>query len=302
MANGRRRGPPRIRIDRETKIRWFLRGAYALGKAFPRAAGLGYCCPLCVRAGQSIDLFTAEDVPLRKIGGRPLVLTCAGCNNRSGGTLDLHLGNLADVHDLFGGELTDPLRAVIKHGNLRIKVEATRRDGTLTLVVVKGNPKNERLAKEFAKVLVSGATFQLTAGQPVRVGRARLSVLRAAYLAAFSLLGYPALPYLARIRRQIEQPRSIDSALLWLVRHEASQPNDRRHIGFIDAAGAKAIYVGLGRWTALLPTAPDSALYDESPSGGRNFVGEVIVLPSEPTFGLSAEECAIADAALDSAV
>jgi hypothetical protein len=96
MAN-KRPGPKRIRIRRETKERWFRNGTEALVSAFPRAAGVGYVCPLCLGASQSIEAFTVEDVPPRKVGGRPLVLTCKPCNDYGGSELDVHWSNVRTI-------------------------------------------------------------------------------------------------------------------------------------------------------------------------------------------------------------
>src|SRR5687768_14898662 len=112
MANGSR-GPRRRRLSPEAKERWFRRGAYALRTQVREAAqaAVGYCCPICLRASRDIRLFTVEDVPLRKVGGLPLVLTCKQCNDRSGHELDMHWANLDDVEAFARRELTQPLTA-----------------------------------------------------------------------------------------------------------------------------------------------------------------------------------------------
>src|SRR5690242_695485 len=104
MAN-MSRGPRRKRLAPEVKERWFRRGAYALRTQQPVTAGVGYGCPLCLRASRDINLFTAEDVPLRKVGGVPLVLTCRDCNSRGGHQLDAHWSRMDDVEAFFRREL-----------------------------------------------------------------------------------------------------------------------------------------------------------------------------------------------------
>src|SRR5918993_3412934 len=96
MAN-KAQEPKRHRLAGAVKERWFRRGAFALGMHFPAASGKGYGCPICLRASLHVASFTVEDVPLRKVGGRPLVLTCYRCNNDAGHQLDAHWANLDDV-------------------------------------------------------------------------------------------------------------------------------------------------------------------------------------------------------------
>jgi hypothetical protein len=51
------------------------------------------------------------------------------------------------------------------------------------------------------------------------------------------------------------------------VNYERDQPKDRRHLGHVAIDnGSSAVYVGLGRWTTLLPLAPDSELYSPGPT------------------------------------
>ena len=286
MAN-HRRGPARVQIPPEVKQRWYQRGVYALAKTAPLAAQLGYGCPLCIRAAPDVNLFTAEDVPLRRVGGKPLVLTCAECNNRAGMLIDLHWGHLADVEAFMYGELTESLNVQLRQGHYRLAVDLTRIEDTVVMVGPEGN-SGFRLSTD--------EPVKLTFPNRFRYGRAKVSILRASYLAAFSVLGYMPLKYWRRIREQIQQPRVIDREVINLVRHEHRQPVDRRVVGHVAMDnGTTAVYVGLGRWTTLLPLAPESKLYGHPPADGWNFAGTGMIIPPEPTFGLSEEEIAEAE-------
>ena len=52
-----------------------------------------YICPICELLFQEESLnqnssnpLTLEDVPPKKLGGKPIILTCKNCNNKLGGT------------------------------------------------------------------------------------------------------------------------------------------------------------------------------------------------------------------------
>src|SRR5688572_8416805 len=102
MANGSR-GPRRVAISEAKKLRWFQLGAKALTATFPSAEGKGYLCPICARATTLVAALTAEDVPPRRVGGKPLILTCEPCNSEAGRQLDVHWGNLLDVESFLRG-------------------------------------------------------------------------------------------------------------------------------------------------------------------------------------------------------
>jgi hypothetical protein len=81
---------------------WFVEGATALRRrlkamGMPDALppdGQFYACPSCLmtygRDEFNRGVFTYEHVPPRRLGGRPLVLTCQNCNNEAGTAMDAH--------------------------------------------------------------------------------------------------------------------------------------------------------------------------------------------------------------------
>ena len=252
MAN-KARGPARVKVPPDVKLRWCQRGAYALALTVPRAAHLGDCAPLCIRAARNVNNFSIEDVPPRRVGGAPLVLTCHQCNRRAGQLVDVHLCHLTDVEEFMRGELVELLRVAIRQGRDRVVVNLTSIDGSVHMVVAPEGWTGFKLSTD--------STFNVTFPNRFRYGRAIVSVLRASYLAAFSALGYRPLKYWGPIREQIQQPRVIREEVVRPVKYERDQPKERRQLGHaVFDEGPIAVYVGLGRWTTLLPLAPDSEL------------------------------------------
>jgi hypothetical protein len=288
MANRHsRRGPERVKISEAKKEFWFRRGAHALAAAFPTTAGKGYACPICVRAARDPQVFTVEDVPPRRVGGRPSVLTCADCNSQGGHELDVHWGHLTDVEGFIRGELQQAVTADLRIGDHRTTVELMSIEGTVTARVVGAASAPAAMEGQQASLLQSAEMHVSFNRSRFSEPRARIAVLRAAYLMAFGVCGYRFMRRWARVRQQFLALHTIDTALLGLVQYQPHLPRDRRQLAFIyEPSAHKALYVGFGRWTALIPFIDDSPLYERSPDGGWNFTAAGYEWPTEPTFGL----------------
>ena len=54
-----------------------------------------FICPLCMNIinVEDKDKITLEDVPPESVGGKPILVTCADCNNTLGGRVDNYLYN-----------------------------------------------------------------------------------------------------------------------------------------------------------------------------------------------------------------
>lgn len=85
--------------------RWYQMGAAAASPYLPPGFS-GYVCPICLRAygedALKLGYLTLEHVPPRKLGGRPIVLTCWKCNN-SASQSDSHARNLEDILEFASG-------------------------------------------------------------------------------------------------------------------------------------------------------------------------------------------------------
>jgi hypothetical protein len=84
------------------KERWFDVGTAAFERVFPGARAKRfpeienpYICPLCEhpfgRAAVADGTLTFEDAPPKSYGGKPVALSCKGCNNSLGSSLDAPL-------------------------------------------------------------------------------------------------------------------------------------------------------------------------------------------------------------------
>ena len=296
MANGSR-GPRRVTISEAKKLRWFQRGAKALAATFPAAAGKGYFCPICARATTSVGALTAEDVPPRRVGGKPLILTCEPCNTESGRHLDFHWGHLLDLESLARGELSQPLTVQLEIGGARTTAEVTLQGKTLVATGIKAasNPAAIEAQKHALEgTQTPGGTttpigFNLTLSKSrFKERNAALSMLRAGYLVGVAVTGYRFVPSWKRIRELVFDPSRADDDLLQLVRFDKGHPLNRRQLGVIyEPSEAWALLVGFGSWTVTIPFAVDSIFYSPERRTGRwEFKGSQYDWPTEPSFGL----------------
>src|SRR5262245_23666474 len=97
-------------MSRKTKaqrerLALFQRGASA-AQRYTGSPGL-YLCPICVTGfPESVLLLkdpplTLEDVPLKSEGGKPIALTCKGCNNTAGHSIDAAISRRTELNRLY---------------------------------------------------------------------------------------------------------------------------------------------------------------------------------------------------------
>ncbi len=193
----------------DKRLHWFDEGASRLRLVLDRqgrghqlpSTGSYYACPCCLRAypraAVAAKVLTIEDVPPRAIGGRPMLLTCAECNNRSGTTFDAHAVQKATADAFVRGAVTSrkiPATSYIDGIPLRGTAESTENGISLIGIPQQNDP---RVQADYIDALGSladagsvGSRFSFTIHTRFDEARARLSLIRAAYLAAFSALGW----------------------------------------------------------------------------------------------------------------
>jgi hypothetical protein len=275
---------------------WFDRGANALGQAAPKYRGAGYACPLCLRLSRSPATFTLEDVPPRSVGGRPLLLTCEGCNSLSGHTCDWHWANFWALEGFVTGDMRGPVDVQFTYEDLRSVAELSKENGSFTLKIIReaSNPESvketERLVGEAVKMKgrpePMGVTFHRSQFDERLL---RLSVLRAAYLTGIAVAGYRWIPILNPIRCQILDTTIRDASLSQLIRYEQEHSRDRRALAVIHTpVDMRNFCVGFGRWTVFLPWERESVLYQPEKLAGQRieFKGSAYEWPTAPTFGI----------------
>jgi hypothetical protein len=279
--------------------RWFVEGAAALRRTMtvigrPDAlppTGEFYACPCCLRAygRDALDarVLTEEHVPPDKVGGRKLVLTCKACNNIAGTRLDRPAADRETLHDFLAARAPDralDLEFTVGdiatiHGDIR-----HADDALLLFVVPKNNhPKHleelTRTLNAWAAGEVANARGRYRLTKRVSVTRARLSWVRAAYLAAFAALGwqYVFQPCLDPLRAQLADP---EASLLppLALRDPGASPERRQLLIVQEPPELRSLAVVLGRYTVFLPSPADPQPFEALSTALAQFP----VVPTSP--------------------
>jgi hypothetical protein len=197
-----------------------------------------------------------------------------------------------DVEAFVRRELSEPLTAELTCDGAKSTVEITATaDGYSTTVIKKASDPKALDAQFQALTGVEPPALNLSFNRShYSEKKARLSVLRSAYLVAFAVTGYRLLHRWGRIRHQILEPAEVNDALIRLVRYERENRSDQRLFSAItEPREIQAYYVNFGRWAVVLPFRSDSALYQPAPNEGWNFTGTEYEWPLEPSFGMPTE-------------
>ncbi len=172
-------------------------------------------CPLCFDKYFTLEdiengSLTAEHVPPKKLGGKVDLLTCRECNNNQGSSLDSHLIKYIrslDVLDGTGPTFVAGSASGEDTGEFTVEFRSTSEKQWELLGVPKAS--NVQNINAFTKGLESpDFKFNLKLRVP-NERRARLSLLRSAYLTAFRYLGYGFLVNLnlGVLRYQLKNPQ-----------------------------------------------------------------------------------------------
>lgn len=252
---------------------WFFQGHAAFAGAFPsltRAIPISpfYVCPLCQHAFPESAIerrLTRDDVPPASVGGRKMVLTCRRCNSTAGHTLDHHARKEADVIG-FGLGSVNSLKASLRTGSEKVPIRLTANDRELLMKMGKkftSKEKNDAAREEFEAGITSGGSdYRLHIDfQAFSPRHARVSWLRAAYLAFFAVLGYSFVlrPDLDIVRAVIDDPKLESPKVFRVQRKELWEPTLVR----VEEPEMFRSYLMLyGHNAIFLPRLGDSVLYD----------------------------------------
>ncbi len=282
----------------DKRQRWFHEGATALRRALERAGRADelptpsqwYACPCCLGLyatnAVASRVLTIEDVPPKALGGRPMLLTCKWCNNTAGSELDAHAAVQTLGDSLARGIDTEQWVKATSHANgipLRGKARVAAEFEAAVSAYGSSNP---------------GPGLSVTVHTSFDDARARLSLIRAAYLAAFAGLGWTYIlrPALSPVR---EQSRAPDVQIIkpYLFR-DPSTPSTRRGILVVsDPPELAAVAVTIGEFTVFLPGLSQDGGWEEvarsyarrADSDGRLGVrlhGKAIPWPNSPAYFL----------------
>lgn len=258
---------------RRRKLEWFDHGAAAFERTYPGAVArqLGadappvYVCPICrrgfLRQAVLTGELTAEDVPPRSVGGRPLVLTCKVCNNTAGTKLDASAQRKESVLRILRGEPSDERRVRVTIDGVTVEAGIAVENGA-TLVKVRKEYQREGVTLGERVSQGTPLTVNFYADAYSELG-AKISWLRAGYLTMFAVFGYPVVfaPAMQLVRRQIREP---DTALMRTFTIEVSERvplSMKRLLRALDPS-LNCWAVQFGRYCVLLPQPKDVALYD----------------------------------------
>lgn len=256
----------------DKRLRWFDEGASALRRAFDRAGHSGalpgsgefYACPCCLglyaREAVASRVLTIEDVPPKALGGRPMLLTCRMCNNDAGSQLDAHAAMQA-VGDSFarGIDTGRWIRATSYADGIPLRGRARMTDAGLLFMGIA--PQNAPAVRaDFETALAAYGSGNPRQGPSVTVhtgfeeARARLSLIRAAYLAAFAGLGWTYIlqPALPPIRQQLRSP-DVDILKPYLFRDPSTPGTQRTILIVTDPPELASVAVAIGEFTVFLP-------------------------------------------------
>ena len=298
--------------------RWFVEGATALRRTLTAIGGSiplpptgeFYACPCCLiaygRDALAAGFFTTEHVPPRAAGGQKLVLTCGPCNHSAGSAFDAHAERREAMHDVLAGRAPDrTLRADIEVGNIVTRGNIRRLGDSFMLVGVPkaNNPRDvveaTRTLEAWTSEPGNGGRIRFRITENVLVERARLSWVRAAYLAAFAALGwrYVFLPHLNRLRAPLADPTASLLPPLALV--DPAAPRERRQLLLVQEPDELcSLAVVLGRHTVFLPGMEDPQSFDAlsaalarlaAPANSHlrlELAGKKIPWPTKPLYAL----------------
>jgi hypothetical protein len=290
-----------------TAIAWFKLGAEAFARTLPAAlADLGpdapplYVCPICwhgfAEGALAPGYLTLEHVPPKAAGGKPLVLTCRACNNRAGEGVDAEMSKAERGRAFLQGELKKPHRVKLALGELKINADAVVGPGGFQFFGLprQNDPKvHAAFFEEVGRISKAGSSWQFTIGLPherYAAHQARVSWLRAAYLAAFARFGYRyALnPNLAIVRRQLADPKT-EIIPVFKIQIPGVGRTERKFVLIREPSDLACLGVQMGRHLVFLPHNGQAGFYDrleahrKTTTGKRaEFSGQQFAWPKGP--------------------
>lgn len=207
--------------------RWFAWGCEAWSRVHPPDRDT-YVCPCCLRHFDADDLdndrLSLEDVPPAKVGGRPLLLTCAERNNNAGTEFDVHAMEEEKVRRLTQLEPGVSTKSRIRFGSSSLN--GTLKTGPDGLLFVPEPGVNKPGAIDDAVAELTEARrrgesppFEVQLSRRSEAWRVEVSWIRAAYFACFALWGYryAIQSALDPVRSQLASPDEcvLPDAVVW---------------------------------------------------------------------------------------
>lgn len=281
---------------------WFKHGVEALALARPDAPRV-YCCPFCLLGYDNPGQLTLEDVPPKSIGGKPLILTCAKCNNTHGHLLDSHIKSGRKLQEIASGKSITWARMKLLDNEVTAKARFGSDSIEVMAVPDKSDPKaHAAMFAEFEQLVAAKSLdWRIELGFSILYDKWREGVgwLRVAYLYLFALLGYNFIlrPELKAIRDQFLKP---DERLVPQVMKHTGEATASNGVSFVyEPAHLRSILVRLGRNLFFFPEFREAETFydrlaDTSPAKGEfRLSGMHLDLPRQPIFAFDYHRQAI---------
>ncbi|MFA5816346.1 MAG: hypothetical protein WC865_12065 [Bacteroidales bacterium] len=179
-------------------------------------SGNVYICPLCLNGFEESTLdqkhqnpLTLEHIPPSSLAGRPMILTCKNCNNKSGEKLDHLILTSFTAEAFLAGKKNMPINAKISiNDQNRFSVSAEiSGDKEFEFLAQGKNPRYARSQMDSLKTDWQNSRMKLSFQVPAK-GQVAIGLLRIGYLRAYSFFGHALLidANSSRLRNQIQNP------------------------------------------------------------------------------------------------
>jgi len=250
----------------ELKRQFFEKGATALKKLISIDQDC-YCCPVCKKLflpkALEVGVLTLEHAPPKKLGGRPLALTCKECNSIAGYSIDAAVVNREKLLDaakaITGQKRNYRGRATLSMGGKEINVKLEVDDGCISLKPHQktNNPKKLAAYKNYMMHLYEAGKWNGEKGKITPLARyhqkySKVGDLKTAFIICFAFFGYTFVlnKRLSPIREQIINYKDEIIDRYWIV----SDPKiNQKHFICLIETPISAIAVKIDKSTILLP-------------------------------------------------
>jgi len=250
----------------ELKRKFFEKGAAAL-KNISAIDQERYCCPICTRLfipeALKVNVLTLEHAPPKKVGGKPLALTCKDCNSVAGYSVDLAVVQRQKLFDfakaLTGQKTNFKGRATFMVGGETLNINFERVEGSPSIKPLKqiNDPKKLKAYQDYMMHLhqagkCNGEKFNITPTARYHHKYSKIGDLKAAFIICFALFGYRfALDKrLSAVREQIINYKKDVIAQYWLT---LDPKVTQEHFICLTEKPVTALAVKLDNSTIILP-------------------------------------------------
>jgi HNH endonuclease len=254
-------------MSEEERVRYWEAGAAAI-----RSLGgpYQYGCPLCLRLfpRDQIGHLSLDHVPPESVGGKLEVLTCRACNSTAGAELDSHAFGVERIRRLFAGEPYPPVATGFRFdgvtANMELRSDSAACHEILGLPACNPPGVLDEVTAVFDDHVRAGTTPSIEFTMPkLRCSeqRARVSYLRAGYLAAFAVFGYTAIApqSFGAVRQQIREPHVKHLRFFF---HRRDDFHGHWVAVVEEPSWHVSIVVLMGNFLITLPLSGDAGLYE----------------------------------------